>query len=338
MSNPFLSIVIPVYNGLSNGLPKCLDSIWGQSLSKETYEVICIDDCSTDDTRSWLKEQQKEHDNLVVIENEKNIRQGGARNKGVRAAKGKYICFIDQDDYYHIESITNLYDFIQKKDLDILVTDSSYHFKDMPHNNLQLNLPYREVCDGETFVERNWFAIAPWRLCFNKEFYNENNILFEENCRIEDIDWGVKMMFYAKRIQYQPILLVHYIKGESGTTDNMYRNYEILFANTEAANRTYKLSQTLYKDSKIKEHVVELANQYYNFTCKYMFGIFCSIKSKKRIIKSIELKLSNHRFVRFATKYPIILAIISNCFVPVFRIARYIHRRKTSKALQRSIR
>ena len=91
MTTPFLSIVIPVYNGLSNDLSKCLDSIWGQSLPKELYEVICIDDCSTDDTRSWLKEQQKKHSNLVVIENEKNIRQGGSRNKGVRAAKGKYI-------------------------------------------------------------------------------------------------------------------------------------------------------------------------------------------------------------------------------------------------------
>ena len=71
---PFFSIIIPVYNGVSNDLPVCLDSIWKQSLDKRLYEVICIDDCSTDNTRQWLKEQQKEHDNLVVIENEKNIR------------------------------------------------------------------------------------------------------------------------------------------------------------------------------------------------------------------------------------------------------------------------
>lgn len=52
MKEPFLSIIIPVYNGLTNGLPKCLDSIWEQSLDKQFYEVICIDDCSTDDTRT----------------------------------------------------------------------------------------------------------------------------------------------------------------------------------------------------------------------------------------------------------------------------------------------
>lgn len=70
-AKPFLSIIIPVYNGLQHSVQQCLDSIWIQSLDKATYEVICIDDCSTDCTRSWLKEQQKEHDNLVVIENEK---------------------------------------------------------------------------------------------------------------------------------------------------------------------------------------------------------------------------------------------------------------------------
>lgn len=48
--NPFFSIVIPVYNGLSHDLPVCLDSIWNQPLSKNLYEVICVDDCSTDDT------------------------------------------------------------------------------------------------------------------------------------------------------------------------------------------------------------------------------------------------------------------------------------------------
>ncbi|MBQ3244977.1 MAG: glycosyltransferase family 2 protein [Bacteroidaceae bacterium] len=332
-TQPFFSIIIPVYNGVTNDLTICLNSIWEQSLDKELYEVICIDDCSTDNTRSWLKEQQKGHNNLVVIENEKNIRQGGARNKGVKAAKGKYILFIDQDDYYHQESLGKIYIFLQGKDLEILVTDSAYQFKNHPHNNLQLNLPYKDLCDGETFVLKNGFAIAPWRLCFNRDFYNKNNIQFEENCRIEDIDWGVTIMFYAKKIQYQPILLIHYIKSESGTTDNMYKNIEILVANTNAANRTYELSQTLYKNSAIKEAVIKLTDKYYYFTCKYMLGLFSSIKSKKEIIKLIKLKDSNYRMVKFAIKHPTIFSFLSNCTVPVFRIARYIRRKRTAKRL-----
>lgn len=97
MATPFFSIVIPVYNGITNDLPKCLDSIWGQSLDKKLYEVICVDDCSTDNTRQWLKKECERHSNLHIIENDTNIRQGGSRNKGVKAEQGKYLIFIDQN-------------------------------------------------------------------------------------------------------------------------------------------------------------------------------------------------------------------------------------------------
>lgn len=332
-TQPFFSIIIPIYNGISNDLPNCLNSIWEQSLDKELYEVICIDDCSTDTTRQWLKQQQKIYDNLFVIENEQNIRQGASRNKGVKVAKGKYILFIDCDDYFHKESITKVYEFIKDKNLDILVTDSAYQFKNYPHDNLQLNLPYKDLCDGETFVEKNGFAIAPWRLCFNKEFYTNNNIEFVEKTRVEDVDWGVKMMFYAKTIQYQPILLIHYIKGEKGTSDTMYKNIVTLTDNFDAANRVIDIANTLYIKSKNRQAAICLADSYYNRTTSYLLGLFSSIRTKKEIIKHINYNNSKSKLVKFATKYPTIFAILSNCTVPIFRITRYVRRKQTAKKL-----
>ena len=331
---PFFSIIIPVYNGLTHDLPVCLNSIWEQSLDKQLYEVICVDDCSTDGTRLWLKEQQDKHSNLRIIENEKNIRQGGARNKGVLAATGKYILFIDQDDYYHKGGIDDAYEHLKKNDLDILVTDSAYQFKGYEHNNLQLNLKFKEITNSEGYVKKNGWTIAPWRLCFNRDFYTRTGVKFEENCRIEDVDWGVKLLFYARKIQYQPILLVHYIKAESGTTDNMYRDKEILIANTMAGNRTLRLGYSLYRNSAIKNNVVDLADTYYNYTCKYLFGMHCSLKVKKEIINLIEIKESKYSLVVFATKYPTLYALFTNCMVPFFRIARTIHRKRAAKRLQ----
>ena len=81
------------------------------------------------------------------------------------------------------------------------------------------------------------------------------------------------------------------------------------------------------------EDIIKLADNYYNFTCKYMLGMFSSIKSKKEIINLIKLKHSSHRTVKFATNYPTIFAILSNCTVPIFRIARYIRRKQTAKRL-----
>ena len=335
MQTPFFSIVIPVYNGLTHDLPRCLDSIWNQPLDKELYEVICVDDCSTDNTRAWLKEQQNTHRNLHIIENEINIRQGGGRNNGVRAAKGEYILFIDQDDYYHHDGIAQVYNFIRDKELDIFVSDSAYEFKGHEHNNLQLNLNFKEITNSEEYIKKNGWTIAPWRLCFNRIFYNKTGIQFEQNCRIEDVDWGTKIMFYAEKIQYYPILLIHYVKAESGTTDNMYRNKEIIIANTNAANRTYALSNTLYKDSAIKEKVIDLADSYYNYTCRYLCGMMASIETKKDIIKLIEIKNSKFPLVNFAIKHPTIFAILSNCAVLPFRFIRKIHRRRTAKKLQK---
>ncbi len=331
---PFFSIIIPVYNGLTHDLPVCLNSIWEQSLDKLLYEVICVDDCSTDGTRQWLKEQCKEHCNLKVIENEVNVRQGGARNRGVLAATGMYILFIDQDDYYHKDSIYKVYEHLKENELDILVTDSAYQFKGYEHNNLQLNYEYKEITNSEEYIKKNGWSIAPWRFCLNRRFYLNTKVEYEENCRIEDIDWGVKILYYAKKIQYQPILLIHYIKAESGTLDNMYRDKEILIAHTMAGSRVYRLKDTLYKNSGLRQKVIDLSDLFYNITCRFLFGMFCSLKVKKEIINLIEIKESKYKLVNFAIKHPILYAIITNASVPLFRIVRKIHRKRTAKRLQ----
>ena len=176
MNNPFFSIIIPVYNGIFTGLDVCLNSIWNQPFDKSLYEVICVDDCSTDDTRCWLKDQQRKYNNLIVVENEENIRQGGARNRGVEVAKGRYIMFIDHDDYYHSDSIVRVYEHLQKVDVDILICDSAYQFKGYEHNNLQLNLPFRDVANSIDFVKKNGLACVPWRMVFKRNLWINNNI------------------------------------------------------------------------------------------------------------------------------------------------------------------
>ena len=334
MDTPFFSIIIPVYNGLTHDLPVCLNSIWEQPLDKQLYEVICVDDCSTDGTHQWLKEQQCLHCNLRIIENKKNIRQGGARNRGVEIAKGKYILFIDSDDYFHKDGIDKVYEHLKDKDLDILVTDSAYQFKGYEHNNLQLNLKYHNECDSETFIQNNGFTIAPWRLCLNRDFYIRTGVSFVEQTSVEDVDWGCKILHYAKKIQYQPILLVHYIKGESGTSDTMYKKKTTLIDNIIAANRTLELTNTLYKDSINKKKIYNLAESYYKRTCNYLCGLFCSVKEKKEIINLIALKKSQHHIVQFAITAPYVFSIVSNCCVPLFRFVRKIHRKRVAKRLQ----
>ena len=327
---PFLSIIIPIYNGLQHGIQQCLDSIWGQSLNKETYEVICIDDCSTDGTRSWLKEQQKENCNLVVIENEKNIRQGGARNKGVRAARGKYICFIDQDDYYHKESITQVYNHLSKHDLEILIVDCAYQSPGKESNTLQHNFPHREIMTGDEQIERNSIPYAPWKFIFLRSLMVDYNHFFSENERIEDVDWVHKLTHYAKRTQYQPILLIHYNKSSISTTMTAFSSKEIIYSSLRLARRMNIMINTTFEHSSdnLKNYLKWLLGRECYFPIRSYFFFYDTCEHKVRhIINNIsDIDIKHYAIVRFAIKHPKIFSIVSNLISPLGKIGMWLYR------------
>ena len=93
---PKVSVIIPVYN-TEKYLKKCLDSVCNQTLSD--IEIICIDDCSTDNSLNILKEYTLKDNRIKLIEFKENKGAAVARNTGIDEAKGEYIGFIDSDDY-----------------------------------------------------------------------------------------------------------------------------------------------------------------------------------------------------------------------------------------------
>ena len=92
-----VSFIIPSYNS-AHTVERCLDSIYALQLKQEEFEVLFIDDCSSDDTCEIVGEFQKKHTNITLLRQPHNNRQGAARNRGVSIAKGEYICFVDSDD------------------------------------------------------------------------------------------------------------------------------------------------------------------------------------------------------------------------------------------------
>ena len=330
MNNPYISIIIPVYNGISNGLQKCLDCIWEQSLVKEFYEVICIDDCSTDETRTWLKEQQKVHCNLRVIENEKNIRQGGARNKGVRVAKGKYICFIDQDDYYHKESITKVYNHLKNNDLEILIVDCAYQSPGIESNTLQHNFPHREVMTGDEQIERNSIPYAPWKFIFLRSLMVDNNLFFAENERIEDVDWVHVLTHHAIRTQYQPILFIHYNKTTVSTTMTSYKSPETVYSTLRVGKRLIELTSSTFANSNdnVKRYIKNLGERMYHIGIRSFFFFCDNTKKKSNNIKETAKNIVGCSFiVKNAKKYPKTFSFLSNLISPMGTICMWLYRR-----------
>ena len=111
------SVVIPVYNS-RQFLQQCLDSIFAQSFSD--FEVICVDDGSTDDSNELLSEYALNYPNVKVLR-QQHSGQGTARNLGVTLARGEYVKFVDADDYLHPDALKVLYDAAKKTDVDITV-------------------------------------------------------------------------------------------------------------------------------------------------------------------------------------------------------------------------
>jgi Glycosyltransferases involved in cell wall biogenesis len=117
MNIPKISIIIPVYN-VEKYLAECLDSCVNQTL--KDIEIICVDDCSTDNSYTTLKDYQQKDSRIKIFRHEENKKQGTARNKGLEVATGKYIWFIDSDDYIDTKACQILYDAIKKFNVDML--------------------------------------------------------------------------------------------------------------------------------------------------------------------------------------------------------------------------
>mgnify|MGYP000010339595 FL=1 len=302
MNSPFFSIIIPVYNGLSHDLSICLESIWQQPLSPSLYEVICVDDCSTDDTHMWLDEEATKHSNLRIIKHTVNKRQGGGRNTGMKAAHGRYIIFIDQDDYFHAGSIAKVYDHLQSVELEILIVDCTYERPGKVNKTLQHNFPHHEVLTGDEQILRNSIPWAPWKFIFLRSLVVDNGLFFDEKERIEDIDWVHRLVHKAQRTQYQPILFIHYLKNDASTTMTSYKSVETMYSTLRCGMRLYKLTTSDFAQcgDEIKQSIQNIGEFVFGLGLRNFLTCKDDFLSKRQAIQEIVLPYSERRF--FLTK------------------------------------
>lgn len=320
----FLSIVIPVYNG-ENTIFRCLNSIWNQGLNENEYEVICVDDCSTDNTIKILSDIQKRHINLRLLLNEYNKRAGGCRNYGVREAKGEYILFIDADDYFHAGALRLVWEFQKKNSLDILVCDFARHTLDKVNNTLVHNFKSQKVMTGREFLVTNTLPYAPWKYVFKKTLMIENNVYFEECVSCEDVDWSHKIAFYAHTMQYQPILLTHYILNDSSQTSVEYKNPKTVFHRLQAGRRVTELL-ALCNTEEERKQILAVAKGTLNNGLVFLNGLFSSPQEKYNVIK--ENVLANVKWGGdMIRENAYLYACLSTLIAPFFRLAIQLKRR-----------
>ena len=323
----FLSIIIPVYNGAKN-ITNCLNSIWTQELCADDYEVICVDDCSTDNTVEVLNNISKEHNNLRIIKNDINRRAGGSRNHGVLEAKGEYVVFIDSDDYFHPCSLKEVLLYLRKSPLDILVCDFAREKAGQPKMTLVHNFPNKKIMNGRDFMLSNGLPYAPWKYIFKRSLMINNDVFFEENVSAEDVDWTHKLALKATRMQYKPILLSHYVLYNNGSqTADEYNNIRLIAERMYAGLRLKHLASYYKQDNDVSNHINYIATTFFHKALLFLIVKSGNAKTKSQIIeKYIPKELYGNKLVDFASKHSYLFAHISNIISPFLKIALILKR------------
>lgn len=212
MSSIDISIIIPTYN-VEQFIIETLDSIKKQTF-KGIVEIIIIDDCSTDNTLKVAEQYKKNHPELSIriLQQEKNMRQGTARNRGVREAKGKYIFFVDSDDFLHEEALEKMFAKAEEKQYDFVVCDWIYHFekRGLVYVNFDEFMTYNEFfgADCERLLEAvTYFTVNK---LYNKQFLLENNIQYGEGYIYEDFEFYMEVAIKANKIAiiHNPLYIV----------------------------------------------------------------------------------------------------------------------------------
>lgn len=186
---PKVSVIIPVYNS-ERYIEKCLNSVLNQTF--QDFELIVVNDGSKDKSQKILETfQEKEPEKITLIKQE-NKGVSKTRNEAIKTAKGKYVMFIDNDDFIDKDYIETFVKEIEKDDFDVVL--GGYRRPNEKNKIVkQLQLP------NEPWAK--FMIFAPWARIYKKEYLLKNNITFLNVNIGEDVFFNIQAMLLSKKIK-----------------------------------------------------------------------------------------------------------------------------------------
>ena len=229
-----LSIVVPVYNMAADGkLEYCLDSLVNQTLAPGSFEIIAVDDCSTDNSLEILRSYQDRYpDRFIAIASDRNRHQGGAKNIGLAGAKGEWIGFIDADDWVVPDYYERLIGKAEETGADMvgcdynLTHEHSFKVGEIVHNN---NFEQTGVMDKERYrkllIETGSLVVKVYKrelILGDYEPGTKDKVdIFPEDIFYEDNAVSNTWMTRAKHFEYIQEPLYFYYQHDSSTVHSI---------------------------------------------------------------------------------------------------------------------
>ena len=205
-------------------MPKCIDSILRQDLPHSAYEIILVDDGSPDHCGDICEDYAARFPNVKVVHQE-NGGLSSARNSGIKVAKGKYIQFVDSDDYVEPLVLGKLVEKMEIDNLDVVrfnyqnVNEKYEVFE--PNRVSKPFVDYRdEVCNGLFFLtERLGFGCYVWQFMIRRELLEDCR--FKEGVYFEDTEWTPRLLLKSDRVTSTDLMVYNYLMRKGSITQSI---------------------------------------------------------------------------------------------------------------------
>ncbi len=232
MARDVISVIIPVYR-VENYLYQCLASIAAQSY--ESLEILCVDDCGGDGSLAIAEDFVRQDSRFKIIRQPRNLGVAEARNTGLERSTGKYVSFVDADDWLHPRMLEKMHDAIDAYHLDSVWIKWLYYLEDQERLVYDANHHYNHFSEGFIDIEIRDLADYPtvtWNKLYNREFLVRNGLKYPKALLYEDNEFFFKCFCLSPRTYLLDEYLYNYRKrpdfimhlsnaGSSGRADSL---------------------------------------------------------------------------------------------------------------------
>lgn len=217
----FFSVIIPVYNRASL-IGETIQSVLNQNFTD--FELIIIDDASTDNTFNVINAFVDSR--IRVIRNNKNEERGASRNKGIKASKGQYICFLDSDDLFEQNHLDNFYQHIQKRSCPLALFFSNSYLFDSNSTKTKKYVPSINHYNIYTYILK--YTFNPARVCIHSDILKKHK--FDPNIPgLEDLDLWLRVAGEFSLIQLKEYTNIYRLHEGSYTQGDLLRHEKELY-------------------------------------------------------------------------------------------------------------
>ncbi len=326
--NDRVSVIIPVYN-VSSYLKKCIESILNQTY--QNLEIILIDDGSEDESGK-ICDLYAEKDGRIVVIHKKNGGLSDARNVGIGISTGKYITFVDSDDWVQSGYIEHLLAILKKEDADISITrETKVYDKGIENeeqvfdiNNTYIYTPEEAMIN---MFYRKGIPVYAWGKLYKRKVFKR--IVFPVGELFEDLSTIYLLFNEANKIVLNPIRDYCYLQREKSIINSGYSSKKLIQINT--TEKIIKFASTYYPevvDAAISKCFITALNLYRNIPHKK-----CYLKDRKytkNIIKKYRGKVLKDKNNKRLTR---ILALISFVNIDLFYYFGYMYQYLLQKGI-----